>query len=174
MRKLAMALGTIGLALLTAACGNNAAPTSGYGSTGTTAGSGSATAKPLATKDISGIGTVLVNGSGRTLYVAAQESDGNLKCADACLSVWAPAIAPSSVTTPAGVPGTIATITRADSGKKQLTYDGSPLYTFAGDQPGEAKGNQAMDRFGDMSFTWKAVVLSGGGGAAPSTNSYGY
>jgi predicted lipoprotein with Yx(FWY)xxD motif len=39
------------------------------------------------------------------------------------------------------VPGTVRTIKRTD-GSEQLTYNGHPLYTYAGDTaPGQANGN---------------------------------
>jgi len=64
----------------------------------------------------------------------------------------------------------------------QLTYNGRPLYTFRLDRsPGQAKGNDFVDDFGSVSFTWRAVTAkvtaagSGSGGATPgSTPSSGY
>jgi predicted lipoprotein with Yx(FWY)xxD motif len=40
-----------------------------------------------------------------------------------------------------GVSGTLATITRADDGSLQVTYNGLPLYFFSGDKAaGDATG----------------------------------
>jgi predicted lipoprotein with Yx(FWY)xxD motif len=67
----------------------------------------------------------------------------------------------------------LGTITRPDNGTTQVTWHGSPLYTFSGDKAaGDASGNG----FKDVGV-WKAATLgssssssssSGGGGG------YGY
>jgi hypothetical protein len=56
-----------------------------------------------------------------------------------------------------GMTGTLGTITRSN-GVKQATYDGHPLYTFAGDSaPGEAKGN-GVNASGGL---WYEMTASG-------------
>jgi hypothetical protein len=48
----------------------------------------------------------------------------------------------------------------------QVTYKGTPLYTFAQDQsPGQANGQGIKDV-----GTWSAVTVSGGGTAASSSS----
>ncbi|WP_163509732.1 COG4315 family predicted lipoprotein [Fodinicola acaciae] len=130
------------LALL-AACGQNAA---------------------VSTRTVAGIGTVLTDSSGKTLYFADQEAGGKVVCTASCLAIWQPVIATSDPVS-GNVPGKLATVKRPDNGKSQVTYDGKPLYTFQVDGgPGDAKGNAAKDTFGGVSFSWHAATT---GGAAP-------
>jgi predicted lipoprotein with Yx(FWY)xxD motif len=57
----------------------------------------------------------------------------------------------------AGVTGQLGTITRSD-GTTQATYNGHPLYTYAGDTaPGQAKGN-GLNVSGGV---WYEVPVSG-------------
>jgi len=106
--------------------------------------------------DVSGVGPVLVDSSGRTLYFADQESDGTIKCVDACLGFWSPAKATGDL--PSDIDG-LGTVTRDDTGAKQLTLDGAPLYTFKLDKsPGQATGDDLTDSFGGVSFTWHAAA----------------
>ncbi len=161
-------VGAAGAALvLLAACSSSA----GYGSG--PASSGPASNAPLsngalATRDISNVGKVLVDPTGKTLYTAAQEAGGKILCTGSCLAIWVPVTSSADVAAPSGVPGTIASMKRSDNGQTQLTYNGAPVYTFAEDMsPGDAKGNNAKDSFGSNHFTWHAVVVSG----APSASS---
>jgi predicted lipoprotein with Yx(FWY)xxD motif len=59
------------------------------------------------------------------------------------LSTW-PALTLATGETPTGGPGvtgTLGTITRADDGTLQVTYNGKPLYFFKNDQaPGDLNG----------------------------------
>lgn len=160
------AVALAGMALVAAACGGSGGsansgsapmPTKAHAST-----KAPANTKPAAlvsTRNASGGGKVLVNSAGRTLYSAEQEKSGKISCTGACTSFWLPLIAPkASVSTPSGLSGTLGTVKRPDSGKFQLTYNGSPLYTFKLDgKPGDMKGNGFHDTFGGKSFSWKAA-----------------
>ncbi len=86
----------------------------------------------------------LVGPTGMTLYFFANDTDGVSNCSGGCLQNWPALTAPEGLdpTATAGADGTVATLTRADDGKLQITYNGKPLYYFAGDSlPGETKGD---------------------------------
>jgi predicted lipoprotein with Yx(FWY)xxD motif len=71
--------------------------------------------------------------------------------------------------TGAGVTGTFATITRS-GGAVQATFDGHPLYTFAGDTaPGQGNGN-GVNAFGGL---WHEITPSGTAPAASSSSGGG-
>jgi predicted lipoprotein with Yx(FWY)xxD motif len=88
-------------------------------------------------------GPVLTNTAGFALYTYPPDVNGMSKCTGACASVW-PALTVPAGTTPtagSGVTGTVAAVLQAN-GTYQVTYNGSPLYTFVGDtSPGQATGN---------------------------------
>ena len=82
------------------------------------------------------VGDVIVDANGRTLYRFTAEAQGRPVCTGACVSTWLPA----TVTSTARLPAHVATV-RRDDGALQLTYDGHPLYRYAGDNsPADAKG----------------------------------
>ena len=117
----------------------------------------SAGAVEVNTGTASGVGTVLVGGTGLTLYELDTESGGQIMCTGACRTAWPPLLLPAGVTaaTPGvGVTGTLGTITRPDGGR-QVTYDGRPLYRYSGDQdPGQANGQ-------GIQGVWFAMTPSG-------------
>jgi predicted lipoprotein with Yx(FWY)xxD motif len=90
------------------------------------------------------LGKYLTGEEGKTLYIFKNDTvgDGKSSCYDACATNWPPMILDDSekAVAGAGASGTIATITRTD-GKKQVTYNGAPLYYFAADAAaGDTKG----------------------------------
>jgi len=120
----------------------------------------STTAKSLPTVEaanLPGLGLVLVDSRGLTLYHNTRETAGRIVCTGGCAAVWPPLVVDPAAGPPTagpGVTGTVGTITRPDSGT-QVTYNGMPLYHFAGDQaPGDAKG---QGRAG----IWFAVPVAG-------------
>lgn len=154
------------------------------GSTGTSGTGGGTAHQPrtshhvvVSARRLPGVGTVLVNRSGRTLYSPQQEAHGKILCTGSCLSFWFPVPASAGAVPPApsGVSGAFGTIRRPD-GRTQLTYNGKPLYTFRLDTAaGQAHGNNFTDNFSGTSFTWQVVVSHGtAGGAASPTSSPGY
>jgi len=86
---------------------------------------------------------VLVTSGGMTLYYFTSDEAGQmLACSGACLAAWPPDLLPhgDSLAGQGSLPGTLSTITRPD-GTRQVTYDGWPLYRFAGDKArGDVKG----------------------------------
>jgi len=137
-------------ALLLAACGRSSGSTSGGGSP-----SPSETALSVQTDSISGIGTVLANGAGLTLYHNTKETGTTIVCTGGCVSVWPPALVTGSLPHDTGmIKGTFGTIMRPD-GSTQLTINGMPLYTYTGDSgPGQASGQ-------GIQGVWFAVTPSG-------------
>ncbi len=91
--------------------------------------------------------TILVAGSnGMTVYTFTSDTAGSGKsaCSGGCLTKW-PALTVAAGATPTagdGVTGQLGTITRADDGTLQVTYNGLPLYFFQNDKaPGDTNGS---------------------------------
>jgi len=95
------------------------------------------------------LGTILVDGKGRTVYEFANDKNGGSTCTGGCAANWPFVPAPTSLPTSLpGVTGRLGTTTRSD-GARQVTIAGHPVYTFAGDSaPGQTNG--------------QGVVLDGG------------
>jgi len=98
--------------------------------------------------------TVLTNATGSTVYTFAADSPGKSNCYGDCASYWPPVTGSPSAP---GIPGTFGTTTRTD-GKKQVTWNGHPLYTYVGDSSsGQANGNNLNLNGG----VWHEIVVSG-------------
>jgi predicted lipoprotein with Yx(FWY)xxD motif len=161
------------LTLLLAGCGGKSnSSSSGPSPRAHTPGVGGVAVLTVNTGRASGVGTVLVDAHGLTLYSLQGETASNIKCTDNCLKTWPPLV----LTTPGGptggveVTGTLDTTARPN-GDQQVTYDGLLLYTYSGDSdPGDANGQ-------GIGGVWYAVSPSGSTGNAspsPSSSPYGY
>ena len=104
-----------------------------------------------------GLGDVLVDRQGRTLYLFARDSGTVSACTGACAVNWPPLLAQGTPLVGSGAtPSGIGRTTRPD-GLSQLTYNGHPLYTYIGDSaPGQARGNNINLNGG----LWHEVVVS--------------
>jgi predicted lipoprotein with Yx(FWY)xxD motif len=155
--------GAIVAAALLAACGQKTGGTSGGGS------GSSPMAEHIGTRSISGVGTVLDDAQGLTLYHLKTETNGHIQCTGSCASTWPPLLAAGGTApaAPSGVSGTFGTVKRPDGGT-QLTFDGWPLYTYSGDTgPGQANGQ-------GIQGVWFAVTTSAKSGGASSGGHGGY
>ena len=86
-------------------------------------------------------GTLLVDGDGYTLYTFDVDERGSnvSTCTGPCIEQW-PAVEEISVTSSSVSADLIGSFERSD-GTIQATYNGWPLYTFAGDDaPGDTNG----------------------------------
>ncbi|HEY2551772.1 MAG TPA: hypothetical protein VGI64_14475 [Streptosporangiaceae bacterium] len=154
-------LAVLAAAALAAACGTSSSGGSGQPASQPPNGGSNAV---VTTRQLSGLGSVLVNSAGLTVYSPEQEANGTIKCTGGCLSFWFPVTVSSAgqLQAAGGLTGKLGTIRRPDDGKKQLTYNGKPLYTFKLDSsPGQVSGNGFHDSFGGTSFTWQAISASG-------------
>lgn len=101
---------------------------------------------PIELGEASGVGKVLVDSEGMTLYYFEkdQKGSGKSKCEGACAEAWPPLVTEGKPEAMSGVKAAmLGTIKRSD-GTTQVTYAGWPLYTFVGDQkPGEDNGTDS-------------------------------
>ena len=97
------------------------------------------------------LGTFITGADGLTAYYfTVDTSPGVSLCPGDCLAAWPPVTVSDGAMVAAGadVPGVIGMITATD-GSPQATYDGRPLYYFAGDQ---TAGDTNSQNVGDVWF----------------------
>jgi len=92
-------------------------------------------------------GDVLVASTGRTIYLFTNDSVGHTTCTGGCAQNWPPVAAGAALAVGHGVTATLGSITRPD-GSHQLTVNGHPVYTFAGDSAtGQSNGQRVGGRW---------------------------
>lgn len=92
------------------------------------------------------LGGVLVDADGMTLYLFTNDSDGQSACYDDCAAAWPPLTVDAEPVAGEGVDGGPLGTTERDDGSTQVTYAGSPLYTWASDsEPGDVSGQGVND-----------------------------
>jgi predicted lipoprotein with Yx(FWY)xxD motif len=142
------------LAAVVAGCGSsNSSTSSNSSSAPAQKASGS-----VSVASSSSLGRILVDSSGRTLYLFGKDQGSKSSCSGACASNWPPATATGAPKAGTGLTAAkLETTTRSD-GSKQLTYNGHPLYRYSGDQsPGDTNG-QGQNAFGGV---WYALTPAG-------------
>jgi predicted lipoprotein with Yx(FWY)xxD motif len=138
-------------ALAVAGCGGGSAATAAAPKTS------SGTSATVGVANTS-LGSVLVNSSGRTLYLFKADSGSTSACTGACAAAWPPLLAKGKPTAGTGLTASkLGTITRS-GGTNQVTYSGHPLYLFVKDhKPGDVTG-QGVTAFG---AAWFALNSAG-------------
>jgi predicted lipoprotein with Yx(FWY)xxD motif len=104
------------------------------------------------------VGTALVDGQGRTLYLFEADKRSTSTCAGACASVWPPATTAGKPMAGPGVDAPKLGTTKRSDGTLEVTYNGHPLYRYTPDtKPGDARG-QGLNQFG---AEWYVLAASG-------------
>ena len=143
MRKVvvgAALLATLTIAL--AACGGSDEPGSGTAATAapTTAAAQEAGGGTVAVAT-TGLGAILVDAKGRTLYAFTKDKGDQSVCSGKCAVAWPALTVTGAVTPGTGVEASLLSTSKQANGSSQVTYGGKPLYYFAGDKgPGDTKG----------------------------------
>ena len=162
-RQLLVGSLALGAAATVAACGSSSSSGAAAGSSSSApAGASSAAAVKISAENVPGVGTVLVNGQGQTLYLLTSEKGGKITCtaANGCTQAWPETVVSggTAATAGSGVQSSLLGTVKDASGNLEVTYNHWPLYTFAGDSgPGVAKG-QGISNFGG---TWYVLNSSG-------------
>ena len=138
MRRGAAALGLLALA----GCGSS---TGGAGSAGSSsASSGGGTANTVLSTADGPLGQITVAADGRTVYVFDEDTAGTCTCTGSCAALWPAVQADTDDPAVDGVTADVGTITR-DDGTMQVTLDGMPLYTYAGDSDAGDVAGQGVE-----------------------------
>ena len=102
-------------------------------------------------------GKILVDASGRTLYVLTGPSGKRLDCTGACTSLWPPLTTKGKPR--AGKGANRKKLGTFDRGKaRQVTYAGRPVYLFSGDTGSGQVHGEAIKSFGG---TWYVLGWNG-------------
>lgn len=160
---------------LVTACGGSShtpsqtkAPTRGSGT-----GAGSATGVSLSTASVSGLGTVLVNAQGRTLYVFAPDQAKKVTCTGSCAQIWPPLMVPAGqkASASAGAEASLVSSLADPAGGRVVTYAGWPLYAYTADQAAGTANGQALNSSGGF---WYVMSPSGKVIRTKAKNKSGY
>jgi predicted lipoprotein with Yx(FWY)xxD motif len=159
-------------AIVIAGCGgggsssssSSSSETSGNENAGATTSSEGGSSGTIAGGEVAGVGTVLVDSEGMTVYLFTPDEGTTSTCYGGCESAWPPVVAEGKPTAGEGATSSALGTTKRKDGTMQVTYNGHPLYTFSGDTaPGEAVGQE-------NDGTWFVLDESGEAvkGGAPS------
>ena len=104
----------------------------------------------------SDFGTILVDASGRTLYLFTADEKNKSVCSGGCAIAWPPLLSVGDPAAAGDVEGRLLSTLILEDGYTQVAYNGWPLYYYAPDQrPGDAKGQNVGD-------IWFVVSIMGG------------
>jgi predicted lipoprotein with Yx(FWY)xxD motif len=90
------------------------------------------------------LGTILTDGAGRTLYAFTNDKGGTSSCSGQCIATWPALVSATAPKAGAGTGASLLGTTARAEGTLQATYNGWPLYYYAGDvRVGDATGQGA-------------------------------
>ncbi|MDH6139880.1 putative lipoprotein with Yx(FWY)xxD motif [Kitasatospora sp. GP30] len=179
-RVITLAVGMAAVAACVSGCsssGTKSSSTPTATTPATTAGSAAPSGRAATVKTAnSPLGQILVDGSGRTLYLFKADTGTTSTCYGPCTQNWPPQITAGTPNNSGVTASLVGTTTRTDN-TTQVTYNGHPLYYFFEDtKPGETNG-QGVNAFGALWYvvspSGNAVTSTASASASPSASSSG-
>lgn len=174
-RRAALIVPALLLGLALSACGS--ASTYGSGSSPTSpASSGAASGAEKVATAHGADGTYLTGDDGRAVYLWEADTHGTSTCSGACAGAWPPMLTTGAPIASGGaIAGDLGTVRRSD-GSMQVTYQGHPLYYYAGDSAAGQTNGQGSNGFG---ATWWLVspagaAITGAGSGGSSSGGGGW
>lgn len=121
-----------------------------------------------------GLGRILVDSQGRTLYLFAKDHGTTSACSGGCATEWPPLRVSGKPLAGTGVKSSLLGTTKRSDGKPQVTYNGHPLYLYVGDQKAGDTSGQGITAFGAAWFALTASGTQASGSASGSGGGNGY
>ena len=94
------------------------------------------------------LGRVLVDGGGRSLYLFEADTGTKSTCSGPCAAAWPPLLTSGSPTATGDAHSSKLGTTARDDGTTQVTYNGHPVYLYAGDKKAGDISGEGSDAFG--------------------------
>jgi len=105
-----------------------------------------------------GLGKVIVDGRGHTLYLFEKDKRGKSACSGACASYWPPLLTHGTPSATGGARRSLLGTIKRANGSRQVTYAGHPVYTYVLDtKRGQTRG-EGSTLFG---AGWDALTPAG-------------
>src|SRR5205807_10122331 len=104
------------------------------------------------------LGRILVNSRGHTLYLFGKDRNGKSACSGKCATFWPPLITSGMPRVAGGAKASLIGTTKRADGRRQVTYNHHPLYTFVKDK---RKGQTAGEGLNAFGAKWYAVSPAG-------------
>jgi predicted lipoprotein with Yx(FWY)xxD motif len=142
--------------LAVSGCGSSSSQSTTSSATPTGMSTPTSSGGTVKVQQVGSLGSILVDGSGRTLYVFQADQGKTSSCYNACAQAWPPyTITGAPQAGPGAQSSELGTTTRTD-GTTQVTYGGHPVYYFSHDMSvGQANG-QGVNGFGGLWFVVQA------------------
>jgi predicted lipoprotein with Yx(FWY)xxD motif len=105
----------------------------------------SASSTVVSTRQTS-LGTILVTGSGRTLYLNTADKPPHFACTAGCLKAWPPLKAVGTLKATGAAKSSLLGTTNGPAGKT-VTYNHHPLYTFVSDSTNNPTSGEGLNNF---------------------------
>jgi len=103
-------------------------------------------------------GKAIFGPSGKVVYVFGADRGSTSRCYGVCATAWPPLLTSAKPLAGTGVQAKLLGTTKRKDGTLQVTYNGHPLYRYAGDsKPGDTTG-QGLKQFG---AEWYVLAASG-------------
>jgi predicted lipoprotein with Yx(FWY)xxD motif len=114
----------------------------------------------VSARSVPGLGLVLVNSAGRTLYMFVPDKRKAVTCFLVCAKIWPPLKLPAGAKLAAagGVKGALLSSDADKAGGRVVTYNGWPLYTYLGDSKAGVAAGQALNVNGGL---WYVLTPAG-------------
>jgi predicted lipoprotein with Yx(FWY)xxD motif len=157
-RPLAALAALVAVGALAAGCGSSSGGGGIYGGGGPASTGGGPAGVATVTASSTKLGMVLVDGSGRTLYLFEKDQPDQSACAGACAAAWPVDTSSGTPKAGSGVKAALlGTIKRSDN-TTQVTYNHHPLYYYSGDSGAGQQNGQGLNAFG---AAWFVVAPTG-------------
>ena len=105
-----------------------------------------------------GLGRVIVDGRGLTLYLFEKDKRGRSACSGACAAYWPPLLTRGKPMASNGAKQSLLGTIKRPNGSRQVTYAGHPLYRFVQDTRRGQTTGEGSQLFG---AGWDALSPAG-------------